>query len=196
MINKQYKFIYVGVPKTGTTSIESYIKTKYKIIPHCHKKHTPIYFHDEKYFDCFKFGFVRNPWDWVISWYFYATDEFERPVRDHMSLKTWLYKDNNCNEAWIPETVRCCYQPLVPQYKFLCDAQGDLVMDFVGRFESLQHDFDRVCEKIGIPKFKLDFKNRTQRSISYEDYYDSETRDLVSNLFEKDIDLFKYTFGD
>jgi hypothetical protein len=69
-------------------------------------------------------------------------------------------------------------------------------MDFVGRFESLQHDFDRVCEKIGIPKFKLDFKNRTQRSISYEDYYDSETRDLVSNLFEKDIDLFKYSFGD
>lgn len=193
MINTDYKFIYVGVPKTGTTSIESHIKTKYKIIPHCHKKHAPICLHNEKYLDYFKFGFVRNPWDWVVSWYLYATDEFQRPVRDQMSLKAWLYKENNCSD-YIPKTVRCCYQPLVPQYKFLCNDQGDLMMDFVGRFENLQYDFDRACERAGIFKCKLEFKNKTQISRSYVDYYDSETKELVSNLFEKDVDLFKYSF--
>jgi hypothetical protein len=194
MINKQYKFIYVGVPKTGTTSIESHIKTEYKIVSDCHKKHTPICLHNEKYLDYFKFGFVRNPWDWVVSWYFYATDHWGSPVRDQMSLKDWVSIHNACGCR--PLTVRCCYQPLVPQYNFLCDDQGELMMDFVGRFENLQCDFDTACEKIGISKHKLDFKNKSQRSGSYEDFYDSETRDLVSNLFEKDIDLFKYSFGD
>lgn len=194
MISTDCKFIYIGVPKTGTTSIESHIKTKYKIIPHCHKKHAPICLHNEKYLDYFKFGFVRNPWDWVVSWYFYATDEWNRPVRDQMSLKNWVYIHNACCGC-NPLTVRCCYQPLVPQYKFLCNDQGDLIMDFVGRFESLQHDFDRACEKAGIHKYKLEFKNKSQRSGSYVDHYDSETKKLVSDLFEKDIDLFKYSFG-
>ena len=38
-----------------------------------------------------------------------------------------------------------------PQSDFVCDADGRLLMDFVGRFETLQADFDAVCGSIGLP---------------------------------------------
>ena len=74
MINVSHKFIYIGVPKTGTTSIETFIKKKYKILPSCQSKHWPISLHDTKYLNYFKFAFVRNPWDWVVSWISYKEE--------------------------------------------------------------------------------------------------------------------------
>ncbi len=87
MINHEYKCIFVEVPKTGSTSIRSIIGSPEK--PHLNIKEikeknfyefdldtTNVFMHffkrkiiELKWKQYFKFGFVRNPWDRVVSLY-------------------------------------------------------------------------------------------------------------------------------
>ena len=43
-------------------------------------------------------------------------------------------------------------------------------IDFYGKYETLQQDFDYVCEKIGLPKTKLLHKNKSKniKDLNYE----------------------------
>ncbi|NNK33015.1 MAG: hypothetical protein HKP02_07815 [Xanthomonadales bacterium] len=55
------------------------------------------------------------------------------------------------------------YRHVMPQYDMLHDADGRLLVDFVGRFESLQEDFRRVCAKLGIESAELPHRNRSDK---------------------------------
>src|SRR5690606_33093610 len=91
----------------------------------------------------FKFAFVRNPWDRVVSMYkwhgFHQICSFRSFVAHE--LTGWLWR----NKHWF---VR-------PQCDFVCDDDGRLLVDYVGRYETLQADFDVVCERLGLPPTPL-----------------------------------------
>jgi hypothetical protein len=80
------------------------------------------------------------------------------------------------------------------QYKFICDESGELMVDFVGRFETLQKDFDSVCRMIGISEICLPHKKKSKRR-NYDYYYNDESRHLVSEMYARDIQMFGYTFS-
>ena len=79
------------------------------------------------------------------------------------------------------------------QKDFIYDESGRLLVDFVGRFENLQQDFDEICKRIPIPPTSLPLINTSQHR-PYKDYYNNRTRDLVYNAFKTDIELFNYDF--
>lgn len=190
MINIDCKFIYIGVPKTGTTSIENFIKKKFTIISECHSKHCPISLHDSKYLHYFKFSFVRNPWDWIVSW-------FSMTRLDRIGFKRWLFETVEENEKiknTNPELKRdLYYRPLYLSQSEYISVDDEIKMDFVGKFENLQKDFDFVCEKLKISNHILEFKNKTFHD-HYSLYYDEESLDFVRRKYKKDIENFKYTF--
>lgn len=160
--------------------------------------------------DYFKFGFVRNPWDRLVSEYRYRG----YPVK--VDFKTYLRKYLPA-PGWTD-----LHRHVVPQYDFLHDESGRLLVDFVGRYERLQEDFDRVCERLGIPASPLprinrsmearwpdsvrELRRRLRRAVwsrekrhtfpHYTQYYDEESRALVDKMFERDIAAFNYSFGD
>ena len=78
------------------------------------------------------------------------------------------------------------------QYEYLYDAEGNLLVDFVGRFENLEDDWKKVCEKIGT-KLDLPHIHKTSKS-EYRSFYDEETRREVEKMYKKDLDLFGYKF--
>jgi hypothetical protein len=76
---------------------------------------------------------------------------------------------------------------------YVTDEAGNLIVDFIGRFESLEHDVQCVFNTLGFSDVTLQHHNATQRS-HYRDYYNEATRKLVAQRYAKDIDFFAYTF--
>ena len=72
------------------------------------------------------------------------------------------------------------------------DEDGNILVDFIGRFEDLENDFKKVCELLSI-EMRLPHKNPSKHA-SYREYYDDRTYQLVKEAFAKDITLFDYEF--
>ena len=66
-------------------------------------------------------------------------------------------------------------------------------IDFVGRFETLQEDFNTVCDKINIPQSVLNHKMTTEH-IHYTDEYNEKAKKKIARLFASDIKQFNYKF--
>ncbi|MEJ2178416.1 MAG: sulfotransferase family 2 domain-containing protein, partial [Gammaproteobacteria bacterium] len=76
----------------------------------------------------------------------------------------------------------------------LCGTNGELLMDFVGKLETLDEDWKTICERIGIPYVELPRKNISVKR-PYTDYYKPALRDLVAHHWAREIELFGYEFG-
>jgi len=90
-----------------------------------------------------------------------------------------------------------CFHPTQKKYQldFLTNSSGQVIVDFIGRFENLDQDFNIVCDKIGIPQQTLPHKNKSTHK-HYTEYYDDKSRRIIMNRFDKDIEYFGYKFGD
>lgn len=140
---------------------------------------------DDAFDTAFKFAFVRNPWDWQVSNYAYALHAPAHGQHD-------VIQELGSFDAYI----RYQYEEQAPsQSSFLDGDAGEELVDFVGRFETLEADFQTICAKIGV-KAELPFLNASKRRKDWRSYYTDETRDLVADLFAQDIERFGYRWDD
>ena len=130
----------------------------------------------------FTFSFVRNPWDRVISWITYRDKRFNLYGG---RLNSSIIK----KEMQLPTFFKYSYVNL------LSVGSSGSSIDFIGRLENLQEDFNIVCDKIGIPHQQLPHLNKTKHK-HYTEYYDDETREIVAQKYARDIEYFGYKFGE
>ncbi len=222
MISHKYKFIFVEYSKTGTTTIEGvlekYCESKTNQISdslywkHARPKTIKELFEKENKKDewkhYFKFTFIRNPFDRMVSlWNFIHKtlekhkEECEKNGPDWKpECETWIERCydiiSNCKnfKDYIKYTSNGIATGGDTVFSFSHDGNEKFV-DFIGRFENLQEDFDIVCDKIGIPKQKLPHKNKTKHK-HYTEYYDDETRQIVAEKYAKELECFGYKFGE
>lgn len=177
MKNDDYKTIFVHVIKTGGTSIANALNIKHTT------RHLPAStirrrVGEDVWSEYFKFAFVRNPFEKIVSQYHYNRGKFG-------------FKDSTFKEyikAW-NEGERISTFPQFNLYYI------DEKLDFIGRFETLQQDFDTVCDNIGISRQQLPHFNKSKHN-HYTEYYDDETQDIVAEKYAKDIEHFGYEFGE
>jgi hypothetical protein len=101
----------------------------------------------------------------------------------------WPYWNNNFRQyAHFPDN-----SPL-HLYMFALDKKDNPIVDFIGRYENLQEDFNNICNAIGITPVELLHKNKSKRPRNYRKLYNNTTKKIVAKVFAKDIELFKYTF--
>jgi hypothetical protein len=81
------------------------------------------------------------------------------------------------------------------QHTFVTNTLGDVAIDFVGRFETVTRDFQRVCEKLGLPSLTLPYVQAESTARRYTQYYTLRTRSIVASRFREDVSLFGYHFG-
>jgi len=129
----------------------------------------------------YKFAFVRNPWDWQVSMYHFLSQ-----LQDSLgSFEEYL--------AWVVNTPHP-YPKGASKFQkdMLTDLQGQLIVDFVGRYETLTQDFQQVCQVLKL-NTALPHLNQTTHG-DYRAYYNEKTQQLVAEHFKEDIELFAYTF--
>ena len=135
----------------------------------------------------FKFAFMRNPWERMVSQYHYGRRLISQQNRDFEWLRYY-----HCDfEGFVEKMASLSGLPDY-QWHYLSDYEGVLV-DHIGRYETLQMDFDDICEKIGLPQLQLPWVNKSEHK-TYHEHYTPRTRDLIENKFYADIALGGYTY--
>jgi hypothetical protein len=83
---------------------------------------------------------------------------------------------------------------VVLQTDFVCSPSGELLVDYVGKYESLATDFRTICERIGIEPSLPHLNEPSSAPRPYQEHYTPETVELVRRAFAPDIERFGYEF--
>ena len=135
----------------------------------------------------FRFAFVRNPWDRLVSWYCMCLQTANNPFSKYVRDNAPTFAD------FITRTTtgmgeRTTYN----QLDFLVGSNGDSLVDFVGRYENLADGYAVVKKRLGL-SHDLPHTNASSHT-GYRDYYTTATRAIVADRFARDIAHFKYAF--
>lgn len=202
IISKPNKFVFIHIQKTAGTSITERLRRYHGYdvgFQHATIKELP-----KEYNDFFKFCFVRNPWDRLLSWYmmfFNNQNTTNNDFGNYIRRKSKNFSQFLNSTDIIDETELGKKKSNKPYYKSITFNQLDYItnneekvdMDFIGRFENLQDDYNRLCEKIGVVKYNLRKINSTSHD-DYRRYYNDKDIDKVYNMYKRDIDYFGYEF--
>ena len=206
MINHRYKFIFVHINKCAGQSVQ-------RALPRGTRGHNTIMYYlalcEQKGCDSseyFKFTIVRNPWDKIVSFYHYH----QRRKWDMFPWTTATAPDCNGfirrlfvdDEGALAHAIfrgrsgdSTHHLRLSNSLDWISGPDGKILIDFIGRMENLQADFDEVCDRIGIRRRQLPHTNRSSHK-PYWEYYDDVSREIVAGRFQRDIDYFGYRFGE
>lgn len=201
MISESKKFIFIHIPKTGGNSITTALKqytddglkfvrfdgevyngisvynSKNRIV----KKHSLLSEYED-YYDLdgyFIFTVIRNPFDRMLSWYFYEKKEWDRDNFNRFLLSIDPKKDYRFSS----------------QKKYVLRKDGTDGIDHRIHFDNLQEGFDEICVIKDIPCSKLLHVNKSRNSeVDYHDFYDDFSVDMVTQLYGDDLDYFRYKY--
>lgn len=205
MIGYSHKFVFVHIPKTAGKSVRTALRP-YSLTPrqravdytvrrfskldmfgynaggtHGTAQEICDAIGSERFTKFFKFSFVRNPWDHAVSAYHFQKT---RPKSQ--------FHDIAINGS-LTEFVRARVESKsLRQIDYLQDAQGNLLVDFVGRLENIESDFAHICQKIGAHT-NLTHKNKTNHR-SYQEEHTAESRALIEEYYAADAEAFGYSF--
>ena len=202
-------FIFVHIPKTGGTSVEEALCHEVfgtgleclsdevadkHILPSLGetKQHWKYRDYVKKFGqslveDHFSFAFVRNPWDLVVSEISY----FRKHELKAFHPTNWDIAIHQICEA----DIGIWGHDFKPQVSYLCNDEGQEKVDFIGRFDRLSQDYERVCELLGFQNNSLPFLNKSRGGKShYSEFFSKQTRRLVEQRFASDIARFGFEF--
>ena len=206
IISHSHRYIFFPIAKTGTHAIRQalrehmgeqdleqvglFVHRRFPFketahIPHGHLGVADIRpaVGEEVFRGYLKFAFVRNPFDRFVSYCAFrarTTPHFEQAPLAFMKFV-------------LREERPLGHIHFLPQHSFLTDAEGRLAMDFIGRTETMQADYDALCARLGFPSRPLDRVNSSTHR-PYQEYYDEELKGLVGDFYRKDLELFGYGF--
>ncbi len=187
-ICEEKQFMWFRVAKVATRTIYEMLKQSGVHLDADHPYH--CYYAKNVYKDYFKFSFVRNPYDRLVSCYknkvleynyFKLSDEvWEEMKQDFGKFVDFVDKQN----------IENCDVHLRLQARLI-----DLnEMDFIGRMENFDNDIRYVFDKLAIPYKEIMRKNVSKDKTSYREFYNEELKQKVAEIYAKDLNIFCYDF--
>jgi Sulfotransferase family len=210
---EDYKAIYFHIPKVACSTIKLICADLLgmeipigDIAEEIHLLEFPSvrkYKINKFYRNYFKFAIVRNPWARIVSCYndkinYDPGHVYERYENTFISYlkKMKVFSEGMSFDRFV-EII--CDIPdnyaeghIRSQHRFITDECGNILADFIGRFEQLNQDFNFISEKLNI---KSDLPHiRAGKTKNYKDYYSKATAQLIERRYEKDIEMFGYKY--
>lgn len=195
-IDHERKFIYWKNPKAACSSILQILLDN-KIIDNeiLHKKQkieSVGWMHACKHYDYFQFSFVRNPWDRFVSLYL---DKTKSVIGTKWEMREWArYKDHSFEDfakAILKRGPNEIDRHSRAQFLNLNRLNG---INYIGKIENFSRNIKTVSKKLGIEKLEIHKINSTKERKAYQCYYNEETKEIVAEMYKRDIELFKYKY--
>ena len=203
MISADRRWIFVHIQKTGGNAVRAALGVE---VNDAHKhflaRELRAVYGQAAWDQPFKFAFVRNPWDRLVSWW---------SMIDGIRAQIAATQPPNKFVAYVlqavsfEEFITRCTDEIVDadgrkyifrnQIDYLVDDNGKVIVDFIGRFERLQSDFDEVTKHLGLARTELPRVN-TSRHSAYTNYYTPAMAETIGRLYARDIAAFGYRFGE
>lgn len=147
------KYIFVHIPKAAGTAVRVALGE-----PVTGRQHLPWWVYEQasprRFKDFYKFAFVRDPLDRAFSGYSYLKSGGNK--MNDLPLSKYLELYNSFDEFVDAELFNgsMIYHPIFrPQSWYLCNWNGEIKVDYVGRFESISRDFKNVVEQLQLNDF-------------------------------------------
>ncbi len=189
----KYKTIFIHIPKCAGVSVN------HTLFGNLAGGHTTLneylgIFEAESITNYFKFTIVRNPWDRLVSAYFFLKKGgFEKADKEWFESEISQYESfEQFVTEWVNKENILRYNHFHPQTNYIFDKYKKVPIDFVGFFENLDNDFEYIAEKIGVSE-RLPRKNAGEHK-RYQDYYNEKTIEIVAKVYEEDIRVLGYDF--
>ncbi|CAH0527274.1 sulfotransferase family 2 domain-containing protein [Vibrio hippocampi] len=191
IVNEQYvkcKAIFIHIPKAAGRSVAGEIFGNEK----------PGHYYSIDYFkECshkfesyYKFTFVRDPLDRISSSYHYLIsgggNEVDKMFGEKLKRETLDFEDFVMN--WLDDKKIRSWIHFVPQYEYIT-IEGDLSVDYVGRFENIESDFKEICLNLDIDKT---LKHRNKGRVCKPKEYSELVKEKIRSLYKLDYKLLGY----
>jgi|TARA_Y100000780_G_C13692535_1_gene420135 hypothetical protein len=192
LYNKSFdekKCIFIHIPKAAGTSIGEALFNNGRT-GHYEWRYYKI---DKiKFHTYFKFAFVRNPYDRLVSSYFYlqqgGKNKSDHEFNDRVLSKYLDFEDFVLNGLDDKEVSN--WGHFKKQSDFIYDdVSKSIVVDYLGYFENISEDYNNLRYKLG--GAKLGKANPSNRN-AFTEYYTKEMADKVFTHYNKDFELFNY----
>ena len=173
--------------KQVNSLVKRYYKNKYRLIGTHSSASSVRNFCPDLWHQAFKFAFVRNPWDHAVSDYYWR---LKGSKKSDTSFKEFLFLLDQPKKS-DPNKMR---PPIITNWS-VYTIDDEISVDYVGRYEDLQDDFNKISKYIGLEPTEILIKakgNFRDRSRSLGSHYDEESIELVRKIYQKEIDEFNY----
>ena len=176
MIIDKHKTIFIHIPKNAGTSIETlFANDSFRIQPN---KHADIYEIKRKFKNSYnshkKFTIIRNPYDKMVSWYFYLKKNLGENY-NIIDFKEWI-KDPS--KFW---HINDPISYLKPQYKWIDDTVKII------KFENINKEINKFFKE----DIKLPITNKSNHK-HYSNYYDKKSSNIIYDRYKIDFEKYNY----
>ena len=201
MISRDFKTIFVHIPKTAGTSVEAAfgkIQMEQKYFKEFgigkHFSASKIKEDNQDIFEeYYKWTIVRNPWERDLSMY----NMMSKGIKfRHMNFKEFLKKVTvpNVEKLKISHKTNKKLNLFSDQRSFFLDDDGSILMNKIVRYENLEIEWKNICKKIS-KRYEPLLHLRKIKKKPISEYYDQECIDIVAEIRQDDIDYLKYDFN-
>jgi hypothetical protein len=197
----KYNCLFLHIPKNGGTKISDYItqnSTSYEDVKFIHPENDIEWSHatvdmikslvPKEYEEAYKFTIVRNPYDKILSEFFYRKKinynrSFDGVKKTFNQFVHYLYK----NFDTIMQMPHIEKSHFIEQHKFI----DENVVIF--KFEKFNQIINFLNNKFNfkISNEKINHTDHEHFSI----YYDPDSRNKIYELYKKDFLKFNYNFS-
>jgi len=217
ILSHKHRFLYVHVAKTGGSSVDlalqgwcprsEHFSTRTldhridilgrRIAMEIRRHSTP-----QQWDSYYKFAFVRNPWDRAVSIFknIQSSREMQakdkRQILEEITRRLGIDEEDFTFDVFVKDVLR---DRVFDNYHWdkqiycFSDYDNRNLLDFIGRYENLQDDFNAICRNLRFTTSRLPHVNKTQHD-HYSSYYSKETEQIVGDLYREDVERFQYRF--
>ena len=186
--------IFVHITKSAGTSIA---KSLFGELPyHYSASQYRVIFGRKTFNNYYSFAFVRNPWDRLYSAYAYLkgggwNDQDKLWAENNLADIT-DFNDFVCH--WLTPERLNSHIHFWPQYRFICNAKRNPIINEIYYFESIDQSFKSICSRLNINS-QLVATNASSRQ-SYTEIYNQASIEKVQSLYHDDITFLGYRFNE